>query len=255
MAAALTSQTLFSWLLRQGDNCLILGQQLSAWCAHAAVLEEDIALANVALDHLGQARLWLGLAADIEGAGRDEDSLAMLRDAQDFTNVLLVEQPNGNFADTVVRQFLFDAWSNLWYKSLCSSSDRQVAEVAAQVSREAAYHLRHSSNWMLRLGDGTELSHQRVQQSLNCLWGYSEELFVDDATDLAIATAGVAPLPSSVRPDWQRIVEQILLAANLEQTATAVHEDRGKLGQHSPHLSELLAEMQYMQRTYPDLKW
>ena len=168
---------LFDYLLRLGDNALILGHRLSEWCGHSPALEEDLALSNVALDLIGQTQLWLNLAGEVEGKGRDADKLAYLRDARDFRNVLLVEQPNGDFAMTMARQFYFDAWHYLLLRDLSGSKDSRVAEIAAKGLKEVTYHLERSRDWVLRLGDGTEESHRRMQAAIDDLWMYTGELF------------------------------------------------------------------------------
>lgn len=242
-------------LLRIGDSCLVLAQRLTAWCGHAPALEEDIALANVALDILGHARALLTRAGELEGQGRSEDDLAYLRDAPDFRNVLLVEQPNGDFAHTIVRQLLFDAWTVPLWAALASSSDEQVAGIAGKASKEAAYHLRHSSSWVVRLGDGTEESQQRMQQALADLWPYAGEAFLDDEVDEQAAQSGLAPLPSSLASAWRRTVDDVLAEATLTPPADPWWQRGGRQGRHSEHLGYLLAEMQVVHRAHPGATW
>ena len=242
-------------LLRIADSCLVLAQRLSAWCGHAPALEEDIALANIALDVLGHARALLTRAGELEGAGRDEDALAYLREAPDFRNLLLVEQPNGDFAHTIVRQLLFDAWTVPLWQALTTSRDEQVAGIAGKAVKEAAYHLRHSSTWVVRLGDGTDESHRRTQAAVDALWPYAGEAFLDDDVDRAAADAGLAPLPASLQPVWRHTVEAVLAEATLAVPADPWWQRGGRQGNHSEHLTYLLAEMQVVHRAHPGATW
>jgi ring-1,2-phenylacetyl-CoA epoxidase subunit PaaC len=243
-------------LLRIGDSCLVLAQRLTAWCGHAPALEEDIALANIALDVLGHARGVLTRAGELEGAGRDEDAFAYLRGADEFRNLLLVEQPNGDFAHTVVRQFLFDAWTSELWKGLASSSDATVAGIAEKAAKEAAYHVRHSSGWVVRLGDGTEESHRRMLAAVEDLWPYAGEAFLDDEVDVAAAEAGLVPLPSTLEKNWRARVGYVLEEATLPVPPDPAWWQRGgRQGRHSEHLSYLLAEMQVVHRAHPGVQW
>jgi ring-1,2-phenylacetyl-CoA epoxidase subunit PaaC len=246
---------LFELLLRMGDNTLILGHRLSEWCGHAPVLEEDIALANISLDLIGQTQLWLGLAGEIEGEGRTADNLAYLRDAADFRNALLVERPNGDFGATLMRQFLFDAWHGEQLKALAASSEARVAEIAAKALKEATYHLERSSDLVVRLGDGTDESRRRMQAALDDLWSYTGELFLDDATDRALAEDRIAPLPSSLRPAWDALVQRVLGEATLKAPESRFAHKGGRRGVHTEHLGYVLAEMQFLQRAYPNSVW
>lgn len=246
---------LFEFLLRTGDNCLILGHRLSEWCGHSPVLEEDIALANIALDLIGQTRLWLGLAGEVEGQGRTADNLAYLRDASAFRNVLLVERPNGDFGRTLMRQFLFDAWHVELLKALASSSDPRVAEIAGKALKEASYHLERSADLIVRLGDGTAESHKRMQEALDDLWTYTGELFVTDAADDALATSGVAPTPASLKPRWEAVVQRVLAEGTLKAPGSSYVHKGGKRGVHTEHLGYILADMQFLQRAYPGATW
>jgi ring-1,2-phenylacetyl-CoA epoxidase subunit PaaC len=248
-------EALFEFLLRTGDNALVLGHRVSEWCGHAPALEEDIALANTALDLIGQTQLWLGLAGEVEALGRSADQLAYLRDAHEFRNVLLVERPNGDFGATLMRQFLFDAWHRPLLAALAASSDARVAAIAAKAVKEASYHLERSADLVIRLGDGTDESRRRMQEALDALWPYTGELFLDDATDEALAEAGVAPKPSSLRPAWEGHVGAALNQATLQTPAGAFAHKGGKRGVHSEHLGFLLAEMQFLQRAYPAAVW
>jgi ring-1,2-phenylacetyl-CoA epoxidase subunit PaaC len=242
-------------LLRIGDSCLVLAQRLTAWAGHAPALEEDIALANIALDVLGHARGVLTRVGEIEGAGRDEDALAYLRDAQDFRNLLLVEQPNGDFAHTVVRQFLFDAWAVELWKGASASSDPVLAGIAEKAAKEAAYHVRHSSGWVVRLGDGTEESHGRMLTALEDLWPYAGEAFLDDEVDVAAAEADLVPLPSTLEKPWRARICYVLEEATLPVPPDPWWQRGGRQGQHTEHLSYLLAEMQVVHRAHPGVEW
>ena len=209
----------FDWLCRMGDNSLVLGHRISEWCGHGPVLEEDIALANTALDLIGHTQMWLGLAAEIEGAGRDADKLAFLRDAMKFRNLKLLELPNGDMAVTLMREFLFDAFHYELLTALTGSSSPRVAEIAAKALKEVSYHLERSSDLVVRLGDGTEESHARMQAALNKLWPYTGEMFAADAVDDAVAEAGIAPALADLLPLWQRTVAEVLDEATLVQPA------------------------------------
>jgi ring-1,2-phenylacetyl-CoA epoxidase subunit PaaC len=256
MTEAMTdSRALFELALRMGDNALVLGHRNSEWCGHAPVLEEDIALANIALDLIGQTQLWLGLAAELEGRGRTADDLAYLRDAGGFRNLLLVELPNGDFGQTLMRQFLFDAWHLPLLKALAGSTDRRVAEIAEKASKEAAYHLERSSDLVVRLGDGTDESHRRMQAALDLLWPYTGEMFLGDAIDAELAQAGIAPAPETLRAGWDVHVDATLAAATLGKPGTGFAQKGGKRGVHTEHLGFVLAEMQFLQRAYPGASW
>jgi ring-1,2-phenylacetyl-CoA epoxidase subunit PaaC len=245
----------FQYLLRLGDNCLILSQQLAHWCGHGPALEEDLALTNVALDLLGQARLWLSYAGEVEGQGRDEDALAYGRDGPDFRNLLLVEQPNGHYGDTIMRQFLFDAWHQHLLAGLARSSDARMADIAQKTVKEVRYHLERSAGLVIALGDGTEESHTRMQAALNKLWPYTNEWFEADAVDTQCAANGLAPAAQSLSAPWQRTVQPVLERATLAMPAYSGHQRGGKQGLHSEHLGHLLAPLQFMQRTYPGAQW
>jgi ring-1,2-phenylacetyl-CoA epoxidase subunit PaaC len=246
---------LHEFLLRTGDNCLVLGHRLSEWCGHSPVLEEDIALTNTALDLIGQTQLWLGLAGEVEGEGRTADHFAYFRDASGFRNVLLVERPNGDFGRTLMRQFLFDAWHLQLLKALQSSSDARIAAIAAKALKEVSYHLERSADLVVRLGDGTADSRRRMQNALEDLWTYSGELFVTDDADEALAAAGVAPTPASLKPNWDAVVEGVLADATLKAPASSYVHKGGKRGVHTEHLGFILAEMQFLQRAYPNATW
>jgi ring-1,2-phenylacetyl-CoA epoxidase subunit PaaC len=245
----------FQYLLRLGDNCLVLSQQLAAWCGHGPALEEDLALTNVALDLLGQARLWLSYAGEVEGRGRDEDALAYGRDGPDFRNLLLVEQPDGHYGHTVARQFLFDAWHQHLLAGLSQSSDTRIADIAQKAVKEVRYHVERSAGLMIALGDGTELSHQRMQGAVNLLWPYTQEWFESDAVDALCAEQGLAPAASSLSEPWRASVEAVLNRATLAMPDYTGHQRGGKQGVHSEHLGHLLTSLQFVQRTYPGAQW
>jgi ring-1,2-phenylacetyl-CoA epoxidase subunit PaaC len=247
--------SLFEYLVRLGDDSLILGHRLSEWCGHGPILEEDIAMTNIALDHVGQATSILKYAGEVEGKGRNEDALAFLRFERDYKNVLLVEQPNGDFGMTMMRQFLFDAYRKLLYERLMTSSDKQLAAIAAKSLKETKYHLKHSAEWVIRLGDGTEESKKRVQDSLNTLWRYSDELFYSDAVDQELTEKGIIPALNGLREDWKKIVDDVLSEATLSLPDNGWKQSGGRIGKHSEHLGYILVELQYMQRAYPGMEW
>jgi ring-1,2-phenylacetyl-CoA epoxidase subunit PaaC len=252
-------EQLFQYLLRLGDSPLILAQRLGEWVGHAPVLEEDIAQTNVGLDLLGQARLWLAYAGEVESrckaGGRDEDQLAFLRDAGSFRNLLIVEQPNGSFADTTARQFLFDAWHVLLLRALAGSTDARVAGIAAKSAKEAAYHVERSGDWVIRLGDGTGESHARMQAAVDDLWMYTGEMFTVDAVELALVETGLAADVRTLAAPWRRHVDAVFAAATLEVPDGAFMQQGGKRGVHTEHLGHLLAEMQFLPRAYPGARW
>jgi ring-1,2-phenylacetyl-CoA epoxidase subunit PaaC len=246
---------LTEYLLRLGDNSLILGHRVSEWCGHGPVLEEDIALSNIALDLIGQATLWLGHAGTIEGAGRSADDLAYKRDVLDWRNCLLVEQPNGDFAVTIARQFLFDCHHHALLEALTGSLEADVAAIAAKALKEVTYHRRHSGEWLIRLGDGTEESHHRMQTAVDALWGYTHELFEADETDRAVAERGIGVDPAGLKPAWDAAVAPVLGEAGLRRPDDAWSVRGGRQGAHSEHLGYILAEMQFLPRAYPDARW
>ncbi|MBW7981953.1 1,2-phenylacetyl-CoA epoxidase subunit PaaC [Enterobacillus tribolii] len=250
-----TNASLRTYALRLGDTPLILSHRLGEWCGHAPELEIDMALANIGLDLLGQARNFLTYAAQLSGDGVDEDSLAYTRDELDFNNLLLAEQPNGGFNDTLVRQFLLDNYHQLLYRALSESRDPQLAAIAAKSLKEADYHVRYSSGWMIRLGDGTDLSHDKVQQSLNALWRFTDELFNADGVELELAAQGIAVDPESLRQPWLAQVGNTLKQATLQLPQEVPYRRGGKQGQHTEHLGFILAEMQFLQRAYPNCNW
>ena len=247
-------KTLTAYVLRLGDNGLVLSQRLGAWCGHAPELEIDLALANIGLDLLGQARNFLTYAAELEGDG-DEDSLAFGRDERQFSNLLLVEQPNGNFADTIARQYYIDAWHVALYSRLVQSRDAQLAAIAAKSLKEVRYHLRFSRGWLERLGNGTALSAERMQQAINELWRFTGELFEADDVDLALSEEGIAVDPRTLRDAWEAEIMTGLKDAALTVPEEAAYRSGGRQGLHTEHLGPMLAEMQYLQRVYPGQQW
>ncbi|RJG44861.1 1,2-phenylacetyl-CoA epoxidase subunit PaaC [Mesorhizobium sp. DCY119] len=253
--APATSSAVAEFALRMGDTCLILGHRNSEWCGHSPALEEDIALANTALDLIGQTQLWLGLASEAEGGGRSPDNLAFLRDAAGYRNLLLVEQPSGDFGRTVMRQYLFDAWHLPLLKALTGSSDKRVAEIAEKAAKEVAYHLQRSADLVVRLGDGTKESRERMQAALEFLWPYTGEMFTGDVVDDELAAAGIAPSPEELRTAWEQHVARTLVDATLKLPEKAYMQKGGKRGVHSEHLGFILAEMQFLQRAYPGANW
>ena len=236
----------FESLLRLGDDALILGQRLAEWLGHSPALEEDIASANISLDLIGQARLWLSLAGKVEGRGRDEDALAYLREDHEFRNCTLVELPNGDFAFTAVRRVLFDAYHGLLLERLSRSGDADIAAIAAKSKKEVDYHRRHSADWVIRLGDGTDESHRRAQSALDSMWKYTHELFAPDAVD---------PEAGALREPWLADVSRILSEATLAIPLEGKFVSHGRQGVHSEHLAYLLAEMQVLHRAHPGARW
>ena len=246
---------LVEYLLRIGDDRLILGHRMSEWTGHGPILEEDIATANIALDLIGQAAQFLKLAGEVEGAGRDEDALAYFRDGVKFRNCLLVELPKGDFGDTMVRQFLFDAYSVLQLEALATCGHETLAAIAAKALKEDKYHLRHSSEWVVRLGDGTEESHARVQRSLDRLWKYTGELFATDDIDAAVAALGVSVDQVGIKARWDAMVSDVLGRATLTRPADGPMQTGGRRGRHTEHLGHLLATMQSVARAHPGASW
>ncbi len=245
-------------VLRVADTSLILGQRLSEWCGHGPVIEEDIALTNIALDLVGQARLLLTHAGSVEGQGRDEDQLAFLRGESAFRNLAIVELPNQDFGRTVLRNLLVAAWQHALWAQLATSSDAQLAAIAAKSAKETRYHLQHSADWTLRLGDGTAESRRRMERALAYLWPYTAEFFDDDDLDHAAHAAGLAPLPSSLQAAWEATLRPVLAEATLIDTALPARTpflSHGRRGRHTEHMGHLLAPMQAMQRTYPGCTW
>ena len=252
-------KALFEYLLRLGDTSLILSQRLGAWTGHGPILEEDLALTNTALDLLGQARMWLTLAGEVEGAGRDEDALAYLRDTHEFRNALLVERDNGNYADTMARQFLFDVWHYFLLQRLEASADERVAAIAAKSLKEVTYHVRRSSDMVVRLGDGTAESHAKMQAAIDDAWRFTGELFADDAIDQDLAARGIGCELAALRQPWLAHVREVLEEATLtvpdEAAANHAAHRGGRQGRHTEALGYVLAEMQHLPRAYPGATW
>jgi ring-1,2-phenylacetyl-CoA epoxidase subunit PaaC len=243
------------YTLRRADDALILGHRLSEWCGHAPMLEEDMALSNIALDLIGQARELYGYAAKAEGKDNDEDTFAYLRDVRQYRNLLLVEQPNGDFAQTMVRQFLYSAFADLYWCAMMNSRDATMAAIAAKSEKESAYHLRHSSEWIIRLGDGTGESRARAQAALDHLWAFTGEMFVADDSERGLIGAGIAIDPATLRDRWLKTISDIVGEATLVLPSNSWMQQGGRSGRHSEHLGHLLSELQSMQRTFPGLTW
>lgn len=246
---------LFDLTLRLGDTSLILGHRLSEWAGHAPILEEDIALANLGLDLIGQARLFLTYAGEIEAKGRDEDQLAYLRNAPEYRNILMVELPKGDFAFTMMRQFLFAAFQLPLFEKLVHSGDDTIAAIAAKAEKEMIYHLRHASQWVVRLGDGTEESHDRCQAALDSLWAYTGEMFATNGPVNSLIDAGIYCDPEAIRDTWDQTINEVLGQATLVRPESGWMQSGGMSGRHTEHLGHLLAEMQSVPRAFPGSKW
>jgi ring-1,2-phenylacetyl-CoA epoxidase subunit PaaC len=249
------AHALRDYALRLGDDSLVLGQRLSEWCGHAPMLELDLALANVGLDLLGQAQHYLAYAGTVEGEGRDADAMAFHRDVMDFKNCLLVEQPNGDFAQTMARQFLFSTWQELFLTALMGSKDETLAAIAAKAVKEVSYHTTLASEWMVRLGDGTDESRARLVEGLDWMWRFVDELFVMDLLDEAAVADGVGVDKSALRVGWDARVDAVLADAGLESPAARRAITGGRVGRHSEHLGHMLSELQFLQRAYPGATW
>ncbi len=243
------------YVLRLGDSCLILAQRLAEWCGHAPILEEDIALANMALDLLGQARALLTHAARLEGGGHDEDALAFLRDERDFLNPTLVELPRGDFALTVLRNTMASTWLRLSWEALAESSDGELAGIAGKAVKEARYHQRHAADWVVRLADGTPESRRRIDAALPVLWRHVPELFAADAVDAAAEASRLGPAWATLRAPWRDEMTRIFDAAGLVVPTDGAYVGTGRIGRHSEHMGRLLAEMQHLQRSHPGGVW
>lgn len=251
----MTDTPLFQYTLRLADTALILGHRLSEWVGYSPVIEEDLAFGNMGLDLIGQARALYSYAGEIEGQGRDEDALAYLRDASDYRNILLVEQPNGDFAVTMARQLLYAAFALPQFEALTRSTDATLAAIAAKAAKEMAYHLRHSAEWMIRLGDGTEESHARAQSALDELWPYVGEMFEVDPIERALIEAGVAVDPAALRAAFDKTIDDVLAEATLSRPRDGYMQTGGRGGRHTEHLGHILSELQFMQRAYPGATW
>ena len=249
------SDHLYQYLLRLGDDRLVLGHRLSEWCGHGPILEEDIALANIALDLIGQATLYLKLAGETEGKGRSEDELAYFRDAIDYRNVQMVELPKGDFAFTTLRQFFFDVFSYHVLEQLQSSKHSEVSGIAAKGFKEVRYHVRHSSEWVVRLGDGTQESHARAQKALNELWRFTAEMFQADDVDRAMKDEGIGADLDAIKPRWDAVVSDVLDRATLTIPSDPPAMTGGRRGRHTEHLGRMLSEMQIVARSFPGAQW
>ena len=249
-------EALFEYCLRLGDTSLILGQRLGEWCGHAPILEEDIALSNIALDLIGQARIIYQYAAQVEGKGQNEDKLAYHRDARQYKNLLMAEQPNGDYAMTIARQFFLSVYNFHLYSALAKSKDADIAAFAAKSVKEVAYHVRHSSDWMLRLGDGTVESHKRIQDAVNDLWYFVDDMFDADEVDAVLLKAGIAADMKLVKAQWETTISDILKKATLTIPEVNNFMRLGsRQGNHTEHLGYILAELQFLPRAYPDATW
>lgn len=249
-------QALVKYALRHGDDRLILGHRVSEWCGHGPILEEDLALTNLSLDLLGQAVLWLKYAGELQGEGRNEDDLAYLRSEREFANLLLVEQANEDFAYTIARQIFFDVYDYLFYNELKNSKDETLSGIAVKALKESAYHLRHSSEWVLRLGDGTDISHKKIAEAIEDLWMYTGEMFVNDEVDLLLLNEGIGVDLSALKPKWIENLTKLFTEATLElPNFDAFMQSGGRNGIHTENLGFILADLQSLKRTFPDAKW
>ena len=246
---------LFTQLLRLADDHLVLGHRISEWCGHAPMLEEDLALPNIALDLIGQARALYTYAGEVEGAGRDEDALAYFRTDRQYTNCLLVERPNVDFGHTMLKILYFAAYMEPWWRSACRSSDETLAGIAGKAVKESSYHVRHAAEWVIRLGDGTDESASRMATAVDALHGYTPELFESDAVTAALVAADVIPAPDAVRMDWDQTIATVFAEAMLQVPDVPYPRTGGRAGLHGEELGPMLAEMQVLQRTYPGLTW
>jgi ring-1,2-phenylacetyl-CoA epoxidase subunit PaaC len=254
-SVSVAESPLVLYTLCRADDALILGHRLSEWCGHGPMLEEDMALANMGLDLLGQARELYAYAARVEANGNDEDKFAYLRDVRQYRNLLLLEQPNGDFARTMVRQLFYAAFADLYWRAMMKSQDATLAAIAAKSEKESAYHVRHSSEWVIRLGDGTAESHARAQEAIDDLWAFTGEMFETDESERALIEAGIAVDPMALRPQWLKLVSDIVCEATLALPRSGWMQQGGRSGRHSEHLGHLLSELQSMQRTFPGATW
>ncbi len=248
-------QALIAYVTRMGDNVIVMAQRLSEWVGHGPELEEEMAMGNFALDYVGQSRMFFSYAGELEGKGRSEDDICFLRDGWDYGNVLLVERPNGDYGETITRLMLFETFYSLQLEALASSPANKLAEIAARAIKESTYHLRHVSHWLIRLGDGTEESHRRMQNSIDRLWPYTGELFEADEVDQIMQAEWGAPDLTVLHDQWHRQIEELLAMATLRKPDDGWMDSGGKQGNHSEHLGYILAEMQSLQRTYPGANW
>lgn len=245
----------FDYILHLADNSMILGQRLGEWCGHGPVLEQDIAVTNIALDLIGEARSLYQYAAEVKGGEATEDSIAFLRDALEYRNVLLVEQPNTDWAYTIARQFFYDAYHFQLHTILSQSHDKRLAEIAAKTLKESTYHLKWSSEWVIRLGDGTAVSHEKINEAINSLWEYTGEMFIPSETEKATVSAGYGVDPKTLQDAWLARVKSVLGEATLQLPPSVFQQKGGRKGIHTEHLGYILADMQFLQRAYPGAQW
>ena len=248
-------EALLEYTLRLADSSIVLGHRLSQWCGHGPILEEDIAITNIALDFVGLGTNLLNYAAELEGKDRTADDLAFLRNERDYKNLLITEQPNGDYAYTIARQFFYDVFTYYLFAELKNSKDAQISAISEKAIKEVTYHLRHSGEWMLRLGDGTEESHSRMQKAVNELWVFVGEFFDADEVDTIMCNEGIAPDLASIKTKWEKHVKEVLSEATIECPTGTYFQKGSRTGQHSEHLGFMLAEMQNLQRSYPEAKW
>lgn len=248
-------QNLYNYVIQNADNCLILGQRLAEWCGHGPVLEQDIAMTNISLDLIGQARMWYQYAAEIQGEGKSEDEIVAFRDAWDYRNVLLVEQPNGDFAQTIFRQFLYDTFSVNFYEQLMNSNDEQLAAIAAKSHKETLYHVKWSGDWVIRLGDGTEESHDRMKDAIDQLWSYAGELTKPNAIEQKALEDDYGVDLAALKEKRDAHIREILTEATLETPESTYTHEGGKDGRHTEHLGYILSDLQFLQRAYPGQEW
>lgn len=246
---------LYEYCLRLGDSALIHGQRLAEWCSNGPILEEDIALSNISLDLFGQARMLLSYAAEIKGEGATEDTIAFRRNEREYFNTLLTEQPNGHFGDTVARDFMLSVFNYLLHQKLSESKDEQISAIAQKAVKEYAYHMRHFGEWVVRLGDGTEESKNKIQKSFNDLWMFKDDMFVLNEGDRKLVKEGVAIDTETIRSEWDETVNSVLNRATLKRPEEGYQLKGSREGVHTEHLGHLLCEMQYLQRAYPDAEW
>jgi len=249
------NSSLFDYNIHLADNALILAQRNAEWCAHGPILEQDIAITNISLDLIGQARNFYQYAASLKADGSDEDTLAYLRDVREYKNCLLVEQPNGDWGQTILRQFFFSSYQFLLYEQLQQSKDEQLAAIAAKALKEVTYHVRWSSEWVIRLGDGTKESHDRMLKAINEIWTYTGELFITAGYEEAAVKEGYAVDMTSLKNKWEERIKEIFTEATLPFPATTFQQSGGKTGTHSEHMGFILADLQFMQRAYPGCEW
>ncbi|WP_424963321.1 1,2-phenylacetyl-CoA epoxidase subunit PaaC [Ekhidna sp.] len=249
------NQNLYNYVIQHADNCLILGQRLAEWCGHGPILEQDIAMTNISLDLIGQARMWYQYAAEIQGEGKSEDEIVAFRDAWDYRNVLLTEMPNGDFAQTIFRQFLYDTFSVHYYEMLMNSNDEQLAAIAAKSHKEALYHVKWSSDWVIRLGDGTEESHNRMKAAIDELWSYAGELTKPNETELKALEEGYGVDLAALKEKRDAQIREVLTEATLEVPESTYTHEGGKDGTHTEHLGYILSDLQFLQRAYPGQEW